>query len=218
LKKRVLRAMCGLLLLIALVLPEDASATPPDSLGANGKQSEWEFSAGGYYYALPADNDILVGVFRQDLGNLHLEARYNYEGRNTASVFGGWTLTAGESFTVALTPMAGVAFGSTAGIVPALEMSLGYGMFDFYGEGEYLIDVNDKSGNFFYSWLELGITPNDLFRGGLAAQRMRVFESPLDVDRGLFAQINPEPVSVSVYAFNLFTENWFMVMAVQVAW
>ena len=214
----MLKTLCGVLLLLALVLRDAWSAVPPDSLDANGKQSQWEFSAGGYYYALPADNDILIGVFRQDLGTLHLEARYNYEGRNTASVFGGWTFSAGESFTIALTPMAGVAFGRTAGIVPALEMSLGYGMFDFYGEGEYLIDVNDKSGNFFYSWLELGITPNDLFRGGLAAQRTRVFESPLDVDRGLFAQINPVPVSVSVYAFNLFTDSWFMVMAVQVAW
>ncbi len=214
----LLRALCGLLLLIALVLPDDASATPPDSLEKSGKQSQWEFSIAGYYYSLPADNDVLVGVFRQDLGNLHLEARYNYEDRNTASVFAGWTLSAGESFTIALTPMAGVAFGRTAGIVPALEMSLGYGMFDFYGEGEYLIDGNDKSGNFFYSWLELGITPNVFFRGGLAAQRMRVFESPLEVDRGLFVQINPEPVSVYVYAFNLFTDSWFMVMAVQVAW
>jgi len=216
--KHMLKAFCGLLLLLAVVLPDAASALPPDSLDTNAKQSQWEFSAGAYYYALPADNDILIGVFRQDLGNLHLEARYNYEGRNTASVFGGWTLLTGESFTIALTPMAGVAFGRTAGVVPALEMSLGYGMFDFYGEGEYLIDVNDRSGNFFYSWLELGITPKDFFRGGLAAQRTRVFESPLDVDRGLFAQFNALPISVSVYAFNLFTESWFMVMAVQVAW
>lgn len=216
--KHVLKAICGLLLLLVVVLPVAASTTPPDSLDTNEKQSQWEFSAAGTYYALPADNDILIGVFKQDLGSLHLEARYNYEGRNTASVFGGWTLSGGESFTIALTPMAGVAFGRTAGVVPALEMSLGYGMFDFYGEGEYLIDVNDKSGNFFYSWLELGISPNDFFRGGLAAQRTRVFESPLGVDRGLFAQLAPEPCTVSLYAFNLFTDSWFMVMAVQVAW
>jgi len=198
--------------------PDAARAFPSDSLEANGKQSQWEFSAAGYYYAWPEDSDILVGVFRQDLGNLHLEARYNYEGRNTASVFGGWTLSAGEPFTISLTPMAGVAFGSTTGVIPALEMSLGYGMIDFYAEGEYLIDIHDTSGNFFYSWLELGITPTDFFRGGLAAQRTRVVESPLEVDRGLFAQINPVPVSVYAYAFNLFTDNWFMVMAVQVAW
>lgn len=215
---KTLRALCGTLLMFAAVLPDHARATLPDSLETNGKERQWEFSIAGYYYALPADNDVLVGVFRQDLGNLHLEGRYNYEDRNTASVFAGWTLSAGESFTIALTPMAGVAFGSTAGIVPALEASLGYGMFDFYGEGEYLIDVNDKSGNFFYSWLELGITPNELFRAGLAAQRTRVFESPLEVDRGLFAQINPEPATVYVYAFNLFTDSWFMVMAVQIAW
>jgi hypothetical protein len=214
----VLKAICGLLLLIALVLPDDASATPPDSLDTRGKQFQWKFSAAGSYYAMPADDDIPIGVFRADLGNLHLEGRYNYEDLKTASVFGGWTLATGESFTIALTPMAGFAFGRTTGIVPALEASLDYDMFDFYGESEYLFDVNDKSGNFLYSWLELGIAPTDLFRGGFVAQRKRIIQSPLVVDRGLFVQLNPEPVLVSLYAFNLFTDSWFMVMAIQVTW
>ncbi len=214
----VFKVLSGLLLLVAVLLPDAAGAPPPDSLDANGKQSRWEFSAAAYYYALPADNDILIGVFTQDLGNLHLEARYNYEDRNTASVFGGWTFSSGESFTIALTPMAGVAFGRTAGVVPALEMSLGYSMFDFYGESEYLFDVNDRSGNFFYSWLELGIAPTELLRAGLTAQRTRVFQSPLDVDRGLFAQLKPQPGTVSLYAFNLFTESWFLIVGFEIEW
>jgi hypothetical protein len=212
------RALCGLLLLLAVVLPDATSATPPDSLGPDGKQIQWKFSAAGSYYAMPADDDILIGVFRGDLGNLHLEARYNYEDLKTASLFAGWILSAGESFTIALTPMAGVAFGRTTGIVPALEASLGYGMFDFYGESEYLLDVNDRSGNFFYSWFELGIAPDDLFRAGLVAQRKRIIQSALVVDRGLFAQLTPGSATVSLYAFNLFTESWFLVIGLGVSW
>lgn len=202
------------LLLLAMVVPYAAGATLPDSLDTPGKQNAWESSLSGSYYAFPTDDDIFMVVGRGDHGSLHLEARYNYEDLKTASAFAGWTLSAGESFTIDLTPMAGVAFGRTTGIVPALEASLGYRMFDFYVESEYLFDLKDNSGNFFYSWLELAAAPTELVRAGLAAQRMRISQSPLEVDRGVFAQLTPEPGSVSVYAFNLFTDSWFLVVGV----
>jgi hypothetical protein len=205
-------------LLLAVIAPYAASATHSDSLGTSGKQNVWEFAVSGFYYAFPTDDDVLMAVGRADWGNLHLEARYNYEDLKTGSLFTGRTLSAGESFTIDLTPLAGVAFGQTTGIVPALEASLGYGMFDFYVEGEYLFDLNDDSGNFFYSWLELAVAPTDHIRTGLAAQRTRIFQSPLEVDRGVFAQLTPEFGSASVYAFNLFTDSWFLVVGVEIAW
>ncbi len=138
-----------------------------------------EFSVAGYYYAFPADDDLVMAVARADRGTLHLEARYNYEDRRTASVFAGWNFAAGETFTIELTPMAGIAFGNTRGIIPALEMSLGYGPLDLYAEGEYLFDLRDKEGNFAYTWLELGFTPADPLRAGLVAQRTRIFREPV---------------------------------------
>ncbi len=205
-------------LLFTALLPNTVSATLADSLDTSGKRIAWEFSVAGYYYALPADDDVLVAVAPADRGNLHLEARYNYEDLKTASVFAGWRLSAGEAFTIELTPMAGVAFGRTTGIVPALEASLGYGILDFYVESEYLFDLNDKSGNFFYSWLELGVAPIDLIRAGVTAQRTRIFQSPLELDRGLFAQLTPELGSATVYAFNLFTDSWFLIVGIEMAW
>jgi hypothetical protein len=211
-------SICKLLLLIVVAAACALCATPADTLDMSEKQKVWEYSVSCSYYALPTDDDILMVVGRADRGSLHLEARYNYEDLKTASAFAGWTLSTGESFTMELTPMAGVAFGRTTGIIPALEVSLGYGRFDFYIESEYLFDLKDNSGNFFYSWLELGVAPNDLIRTGLAAQRMRVFQSPLEVDRGVFAQLTPALGSVSLYAFNLFTESWFLVFGVEIAW
>ena len=205
------------LLLLAVALPNAAGAAPSDSLQSSGERVPWEFSVGGYYYALPADDDVFIPMASADRGSLHLEGRYNYEDLKTASLFAGWTISAGEPFTIELTPMAGVTFGRTTGIVPALEASLGYGMFDFYVESEYLFDLNDNSGNFFYSWLELGVAPIELVRAGVTAQRTRIFESPLEVDRGLFAQLTPEPGTVSLYAFNLFTESWFLVVGIEFA-
>jgi hypothetical protein len=212
------RWLSFLILLQVMVVPAITHSAPTDSLGTAGNSNPWEFSLAGYYYAIPGDEDILMAVGRANRGILHLETRYNYEDRRTASLFGGLNYAAGEAFTIELTPMAGVAFGRTEGIVPALEMSLGYGAFDFYAEGEYLFDLNDKSGNFAYTWLELGATPIELVRAGLVAQRTRIFQSPLEIDRGLFAQLAPGPGTFSVYAFNLFTDSWFLVIGLEVGW
>jgi hypothetical protein len=203
--------------LLLLLLPYAVFSSPADSLGTPAIPAPMEFSVAGYYYAFPADDDLAMAVARANLGTLHLEARYNYEDRRTASVFAGWNFAAGESFTVELTPMAGIAFGNTSGIIPALEMSLGYGPLDLYAEGEYLFDLHDSEGNFAYTWLELGFTPADPLRAGLVAQRTRVFRSPLEVDRGLFAQVMPGPATVSVYAFNLFTESWFLTIGFEIS-
>jgi len=203
-------------LLFVVLLPVAAKSTPIDTLGAPGRS--WEFSVAGYGYAFPADDNVFLAVARADYGSMHLEARYNYEDLKTVSVFAGWTFSAGEAFTIDLTPMAGVAFGRTTGFIPAAEMSLGYGSFDFYAEGEYLFDVHDRSANFAYSWLELGFTPGESVRAGLTAQRTRIFQSPLEVDRGLFVQLMPGPGVVSLYAFNLFTDSWFLVIGLEIAW
>jgi hypothetical protein len=211
-------AFHGCIFLLVAAMPLDAVAGTPDSLHASAKPVAWSFSLAGYYYALPKDKDIPLGVATGDYGDLHLEARYNYEDFRTGSVFAGWTLSMGESVAIALTPMAGVAFGETSGVVPALEASLEYDILDFYSETEYLIDVQDQAGNFLYTWLELGVAPNDLFRIGFTAQRLWTVESNFELDRGVFAQVRPAPGVVSVYAFNLFTGNWFIVAGLEYAW
>jgi hypothetical protein len=202
---------------LLLLLPNAAFPSPADSLGTPASPAPMTFSVAGYYYAFPADDDLVMAVARANRGVLHLEARYNYEDRRTASVFAGWNFAAGETFSIELTPMAGIAFGNTVGIIPALEMSLGYGPLDLYAEGEYLFDLHDSEGNFAYTWLELGFSPADPIRAGLVAQRTRIFQSPLEVDRGLFAQVKPGPTTISVYAFNLFTGSWFVTIGFEIS-
>jgi hypothetical protein len=204
--------------LFALLLCGIARAGSADTLTTSGTLNPWEFSVAGSYYAFPDDPDLFMVVASANRGLLHLEARYNYEARQTASAFAGLNFSSGQDFTVDLTPMAGFAFGDTRGLIPALELSLGYGLFDFYGEGEYLFDLNDKAGNFAYTWLELGATPMEYLRAGFVAQRLRIFQSPLDIDRGVFIQGNIGPGSVSLYAFNMFTDSWFVVIGVGLTW
>ncbi len=195
-----------------------ATAQTDTTSGSSAKTTLWEFSLAGYWYAFPSEEDLVMAVARANMGTLHLEARYNYEARRTVSAFAGGNFSAGEEFTVDVTPMAGVALGDTKGIIPAVELSLGYRVFDFYAEGEYLFDLNDSEGNFAYTWLELGITPVELLRTGLVAQRTRAFQTPLDLDRGIFAQLKPAIGTVSLYYFNPFSDSWFLTVGFEVAW
>ncbi len=208
------RIIVPLLAALVMTLPHNASCAPADSSAG----SPWGGSIAGYYYAFPHETDVVMAVARANHKSFHLEARYNYEDRRTASAFAGWNLTWGDAFTVDLTPMAGAAFGNSKGIIPALEMSLGYNAFDFYAEAEYLVDPADAANNFAYTWLELGISPIDPLRAGFVAQRTRIFESPLELDRGLFAQMKQGAGTASLYAFNLFTDSWFVVIGIEIGW
>jgi len=195
-----------------------ATAYSADSFSSAGGEPAWEFSAAGYYYAFPAEDDLLIMVATADRGGLHLEARYNYEGVRTDSAFAGRNLSTGRAVGIALTPMAGGAFGSTSGPLQALGASLGHSIVDVYLEMEYSIDTRGTSTNFLYSWSELGVAPTDLVRFGLSVQRTRVKQRPLVLDRGLFAQITPPYGAVSLYAFDLFTDSWFLLVGLELAW
>jgi hypothetical protein len=184
---------------------------------STGEAPPWEFSASFYYYALPADADIPVVVATSNRGALHGEARYNYEDLRTVSLFAGWNVATGESVELAVTPMAGVAVGQTTGFIPALELSLVYGAFDYYIEGEYLFDLKERGGDFFYAWSELGVTVGPA-RAGFSIQRTKTFQSPLELDRGVFAQLMVGPAIASLYAFNLATESGFLVFSLALEW
>ena len=47
--------------------------------------------------------------------------------------------------------MLGTVFGQTNGIAPAYRFWLGWNRFEFYSEGEYLIDLEDTSDTFVFS-------------------------------------------------------------------
>ena len=62
-------------------IPATVNSQKTDSI------SQWSFYAEGDYYIFPADQNIFMVTATADKDMLHLEARYNYEDRYTASVF-----------------------------------------------------------------------------------------------------------------------------------
>ena len=152
----------------------------------------WSFSASVYTYFVPDDRDYVVPTITADRDWLHLELRYNYEGLDTVSFWAGYNFSVGSEWTLEFTPMLGGVFGDTDGVAPGYKGSLGWRQFELYSEGEYLIDANDASSSYFYSWTELTFAPVDSFRFGLVAQRTKLYDSDREIQRGLLAGYSGE--------------------------
>ncbi len=59
----------------------------------------WSGAVTGMYYAMRDQPDFGVGVASLNHGPLHLEARYNYEARDSGSAFVGWKFAGGDTVT-----------------------------------------------------------------------------------------------------------------------
>jgi hypothetical protein len=190
----------------ALLLPA-LNCSAQEGLGEapqrpHAKTSGWDYSATGYYYSLDDQNNYLSAIATADREALHLEARYNYEGIDTGSLFAGWTFSGGDALTWELTPILGAVFGATQGIAPGFEASLAYGMVDFYIEAEYMRDFEVQEDSFTYAWSELGFSPLQWLRFGIVGQRSRAYQSDRDIQRGGFAQLTFGKVTLGTYVFN----------------
>jgi hypothetical protein len=159
-------------------------APPPAS--EKEEEIDWSFSASVLGYIVPDDRDFAQPTFRADRDWLHLEARYNY-----------------EELKLDFTPMVGGVFGELNGVAPGYEATLSWWKLELYTEGEYLIEVDDHTDNFFYTWSELSLSPIDWFRFGLVVQRTKAYETDLDIQRGLLAGFSYEPVDFTVYVLNM---------------
>jgi hypothetical protein len=149
-----------------------------------------------------------------DRGPAHLEGRYGYEDKETASVFAGWTLTGGgEDFSASVTPMLGAVFGRTDGIAPGLEADLGWRRFSWYVEGEYLFDAHSSDDDFFYSWSTLTYGFTDWLRAGLVTERSKLVDTDFGLQRGLALEVTRAHLSFSLYAYDLGTDDSYAVVS-----
>ena len=203
---RILRnlALPGLLLFLAAqVCAQGTGTVVPPEPPAEADHDSWSFAVAGYGYIVPDDQSYFSPTFRADRGWTHLEARYNYEDRQTGSLWLGYNLSLGEKLVLEATPMVGGIFGNTTGVAPGYLFTLSYKKISLYSDGEYVFDTKNSAGNFFYSWNELTYSPTEWFRAGLASQRTRAYQTPLDVQRGFFAGFSYRRVDFTTYVFNV---------------
>ena len=165
--------------------------------------NSWSFSASLYGFIVPESRDYLNPNLTADRGWLHLEARYNYESLETASLWVGYNFSAGEKLVFEFTPVLGGVFGDLTGIAPGWNLALSYHQLTLSSQNEYVFDVGNSSGDFFYTWSELSYGPWDWLRVGIAAQRTKAYKSDLDIQRGFLVGFAYNRVEFTTYVFNL---------------
>jgi hypothetical protein len=188
------------------VLPlaaESQSTNTSPEVTLEAEANSWSFSAYAFGFIVPHSRDYFNPNLTADHGWLHLEGRYNYEALDSGSVWVGYNFSVGEELVFDITPMVGGVFGSINGVAPGYNLSLSYKRFSLSSQGEYFIDPNESSENFFYTWSELSYSPLDWLRVGLAIQRTKAYESELDIQRGFLVGFTYHKVDFTTYVFNL---------------
>jgi hypothetical protein len=181
----------------AQTTPESPTAASPET-----SADQWSFSLNIAGYVVPHDRSYASPTFNADREHIHFGARYNYEDKETGSVWAGYNFSKGDEVEFAFTPMIGGVLGTTLGIAPGYLASLGWRRVELLTEGEYVFDLRQKAGNFFYSWNELSYSPMEWWRVGLVAQRTKAYHTDLDIQRGVLIGFSGKRVDFTTYIFN----------------
>jgi hypothetical protein len=172
------------------------------SSGQDEEAATWTFSSSLYIYQIVDDRNYAQPTITADRDWLHLEARYNYEDLETASLWLGYNVGGGERVVWELTPMIGGVFGLTDAVAPGYKGSLGWRSLEFYSEGEYVFATGDASERFFYNWSELSVAPKPWWRIGLVTQRTRVYQTEREIQRGLLVGFSYKAFDSAIHVFN----------------
>jgi hypothetical protein len=171
----------------------------------------WSFYAEADNYLFPTEPDILNMIAMADKDLLHLEARYNYEEMNTASVFGGMNFSWGNKLKLELTPIAGIVFGRLNGFAPGLETFLLFKAFELNSQTECVFDFSGKEGSYIYTYIQLGANLSDHIGLGITAQRTRLYQTDFDLQRGIFARYSFWKLNAEFSYYNPFSSGYFFV-------
>ena len=182
-------------------------ATNAQEVAASTSQRPLTGTADLYVGLTPSESLHPLIILSATARRLRIEGRYNYEDVRTASLFAGIELATEGGMALWVAPMIGLVVGHTDGIAPALEIELSLGRFTLYDESEVVIPLDDESESSFYTWGTLTYRVSDGVQAGLSFQRLRVFESALEVDRGLAVLAERARLGASLYAFNPFDSD-----------
>jgi hypothetical protein len=180
-----------------------AQGTPAAPAPASAPaEPAWSYSLVTDGYIAPEGQSYVSPVFTANHDWLHLEARYNYESQRTGSLWAGYNYSVGKKVQFSATPMIGGVFGDLNGIAPGLELSLTYKKLSFTSSTEYVIDTDNNSGSFFYSWPEVTYSVLTWLNVGVVAQRTKAYHTSVDIQRGFLVGFTYKQLEFTTYVFN----------------
>ena len=100
--------------------------------------------------------------------------------------------------------MIGGVVGHSNGIAPGVETTLTFKDFELYSESEYYFDFKSSENFFLYTWTDLVYSPKEWLWFGISGQRTRLFETDIDIQRGLLIGAGLKKWELTMYGYNLF--------------
>lgn len=173
----------------------------------------WDISPAINFYFIP-DDFFVLPIITFDRHRLHLEARYNYEDRETFSFWAGYNFEGGTKLSYAITPMIGGVVGNSNGVAPGLRFELAFRRFTLSSESEYFFDLNKNENNFYYNWSDLSYSIKDWLWVGASGQRTKAFQSELDIQYGLLVGAGYKRWELNTYLYNVGSTDTFLMVAV----
>ena len=172
-----------------------------------------------YYYSSGSGSSALVSKANyQDSRNWYGEVRYNYEDVQTFSLYAGKTFSREDSLSYSFTPLAGIVVGKFRGVSIGMNVALERRGFYFSSVLQYTMSVENKKGNFLFSWSELGYQATRHFYVGLTLQQTCLYQTACRWEPGLQVSLSFKKWIFPVYAFNPTDNKRYFVMGVTREW
>jgi hypothetical protein len=118
----------------------------------------------------------------------------------------------GKNFEYSITPMLGGVVGLSNGIASGLEFTFTFQNFELYSEQEYLFDINTRDNNFFYAWTDLTYAPMDWLWFGISGQRTRLYQTDVELQKGLVLGGAYKSFELTGYLYNLGFDDPFVLI------
>jgi hypothetical protein len=202
------RAMRQVFVCICFVKASSAMCqTQNDSTAA-----PWHIVPNLNFYFIPKDFFILP-VLEADKGSLHLEARYNYEDRETFSAWAGYNFTGGGRLAYTITPMGGLVTGRSNGAAPGLRFSLDFWRLSLSSESEYFFPFEAKADQFYYNWSDLSCSITEWLWAGVSIQRTRAYRTDLAVQYGALLGAGYKRWEINAYLYDMGTVDTFLMVS-----
>jgi len=179
------------------------------------QKSSWRHNLGAWFY-IWKDDFLFSPTYTVDKNWLHLEARYNYEDRNTFSGWFGYNFSGGKKFQYTITPMLGGIVGHVYGMAPGLELDFQFYGFEFSSQSEYVLDFNDKANYYFYNWTDFTYSPLDWLWFGLSIQRTRLYQTNLELQPGILVGGGYRWFGLTGYLFNLGFDDPYLALSLSI--
>jgi hypothetical protein len=145
----------------------------------------------------------------------YFEARYNYEDRQTVSLYRGRSFKIGKNSVFEIIPMLGGALGKFQGVSVGTTMILEAGWIRGFSQNQYSMDLQKTQNNFIFDWSAVAIHTCKTLYIGASVQSFILIKGHSQIYYGPMISIKDVHIAVEGFAYNFWNSNPMWALGVQ---